>query len=168
MERRTLLKIGLLSGTVLTLAGGGLALWRPGLRDGQLTEAGREVFAAIARAVLDGTLPTEPGAHMAAVAAYLDRLDATLAGFAPATQAELGDLVTLLASPPGRLALVGLTVDWPLATTAQLQSMLQDLRLSSLALRQQTYHALRDLTNAAYFADPGSWPGIGYDGPLLV
>jgi hypothetical protein len=39
------------------------------------------------------------------------------------------------------------------------------MRLSSLALKQQGYHALRDLTNAAYFSDPTAWQRMGYPGP---
>ena len=39
------------------------------------------------------------------------------------------------------------------------------MRTSSLALRQQAYHALRDLTNAAYFADPQSWSAAGLSRP---
>ena len=37
-----------------------------------------------------------------------------------------------------------------------------------LALRQQAYHALRDLTNAAHYADPQIWALMGYPGPRAV
>ena len=33
---------------------------------------------------------------------------------------------------------------------------------------QQAYQALRDLTNAAWFADPEAWSAIGYPGPQAV
>jgi hypothetical protein len=46
--------------------------------------------------------------------------------------------------------------------------MLQGLRTSSLSLRQQVYHALRDLTNAAWFADAAAWSAIGYPGQRAV
>ena len=42
------------------------------------------------------------------------------------------------------------------------------MRTSRIGLRQQAYHALRDLTNAAYFADPQTWPLMGYPGPRAV
>ena len=51
---------------------------------------------------------------------------------------------------------------------ADVQRSLQDMRTSSLALRQQSYHALRDLTNAAFYADPSAWPLLGYSGPREV
>ena len=42
------------------------------------------------------------------------------------------------------------------------------MRLSTLALRQQAFHAMRDLINAAWFADPSTWAAIGYPGPRAV
>ncbi|MFY9514540.1 MAG: hypothetical protein WAQ05_26535, partial [Rubrivivax sp.] len=71
-------------------------------------------------------------------------------------------------TPPARTALIGLRPAWHEASLAELQTMLQDLRASRLALRQQVYHALRDLTNAAWFADAGAWAAIGYPGPMAV
>ena len=41
------------------------------------------------------------------------------------------------------------------------------MRESSLALRQQAFHALRDITNASYFADRSTWAAIGYPGPRV-
>jgi len=39
------------------------------------------------------------------------------------------------------------------------------MRVSGTTLRRQAYHALRDLTQAAYFSDPGTWAALGYPGP---
>jgi hypothetical protein len=168
MKRRTLLVVGVGAGTLLALAGGTLALLRPGLQDGRLSPAGREVFAAVAQAVLDTLLPADAAARAQAIQAHLGRLDDTIAGLPPALQAEIGELATLLASAPGRLALTGLATDWVQASTADVQAMLQRLRTSSLAVRQQVYHALRNLTNGAWFADASTWPAIGYPGPRSV
>lgn len=168
MKRRTLLIVGVGAGTLLALAGGTLALLRPGLQEGRLSPAGREVFAAVARGVLDSLLPADAVARAQAVQAHLDRLDNTIAGLPPPLQAEIGELATLLASAPGRLALTGLTTDWPQASNADIQAMLQRLQSSSLAVRQQLYHALRSLTNGAYFADASTWQAIGYPGPRPV
>lgn len=165
MQRRSLLKLGVAGAVVLAVAGGGLALLRPGLSGGRLSASGREVFEAVARAVLDGSLPTDATAQRRALDAHLQRLDDTVAGLPAAVRAELSDLLGLLAVAPGRLAFAGLATSWPDADVAALQVMLQDLRTSRLALRQQAYHALRDLTNAAYYADPGTWGLLGYPGP---
>lgn len=168
MKRRTLLVVGAGVGTLLALAGGTLALLEPGLRGGRLSAGGREMFAAVARGVLSDLLPADPAARAAAIEAHLGRLDDTFAGLPPPLQDEIQELVTLLASAPGRLALAGLRPTWAQADAAAVQAMLQDLRTSSLALRQQVYHALRNLTNAAWFADRSSWAAIGYPGPLPI
>lgn len=168
LRRRTLLAAGVTAGAALALAGGTLALLKPGLApDGRLAPAGREIFGAVARAVLAGLLPPPP-AQEAALAGLLDRLDATLQGLPPALQSEVGEMLALLASPPGRVLLAGLRSDWATADAAELTEMLQALRYSSLALRQQLYRALRDLVNAAWFADPAAWSPIGYPGPLKL
>lgn len=169
MQRRTLLKLGLASGATLALAGGGAALfYEPAWRDGRLTQTGRSVLGAVARGVLDGSLPAQAGPRQAALAAHLDRMDTTLRAMSPATQRDVGDLLSLLALLPGRLALAGLASDWPRADVAQIQAALQAMRSSRLALRQQAYHALRDLTHAAYFADSATWVRLGYPGPTKI
>lgn len=168
MQRRRLLQVGAVSALLLGAAGTGVALWRPGLQQGRLTSAGREVMAAVALAVLGPLLPAEGRARASALQAHLARLEATISGLPPALQAEVGQLLSLLATPPARLALTGLAHDWRSAPGAAVQAMLQDLRGSSLALRQQVYHALRDLNNAAHFADAAAWPAIGYPGPRVL
>lgn len=166
MQRRTLLQLGLGATAVLALAGGAVVLLRPTISDnGQLRAGAREVMHAVALAVLDGALPQDPAARQMALDEHLLRLAATIAAFPAPTQTELSQLLALLSAPPGRLALAGLSADWPEASVAQIQSALQGMRLSSLALKQQAYHALRDLTNAAYFSDPSAWMHLGYPGP---
>jgi len=168
MQRRTLLKLGIGAAAVLAVAGGGLALVRPGLVDGHMTPAARAVFRGVARGVLDGSLPADAASRDAALDAHLQRLDDTLVAFPAATQAEVSQLLALLASAPGRAAVAGLHRDWSEASPAEIQQALQDMRTSRLALRQQAYHALRDLTNAAYYADPQAWALLGYPGPRTV
>jgi hypothetical protein len=168
MQRRTLLKLGFASAAVLSVVGGGLALWHPGVQDARLTAAGRSVFAAIGRGVLDGALPSSLDARNAALRAQMDRLDVTIAGLSSATRSELSDLLALLASPPGRMTLAGLHTAWTDASAAEVQDALQGMRRSSLALRRQAYQALRDLTLAAYYADAATWTQLGYPGPIAI
>lgn len=168
MQRRTLLTLGVAGGALLTVVGAGLALLKPGLDLGRLTPAGRGVMAAIANAVLEDALPRETQARQAAVQSYLARVEGTIEGLPPQLQAELGELLTVLASAPGRRLLAGLGTDWPDASVVELQQALRDMRFSSLAMRQQAYHALRDLTHAAYFSHPDAWAYLGYAGQLPV
>lgn len=171
MQRRSWLKGGVVAGAVLALGGGAVALWRPGWSAGRLTPAGRELFEVIARVVLEGLLPdaaAAPAAYRAAMQAHLERVDATIAAFAPSIQAEIAELTALLLHPAGRYLLTGLGSDWSRAEMPALRQAMQGLRESRLALRQQAYHALRDLSNGAYFAGPETWPAIGYPGPRAV
>jgi hypothetical protein len=168
MQRRTLLKLGIGASVVLAVAGTGVALLQPGLRDGHLSMASNEVMRAVARAVLEGALPSETMPREQALDAHLLRLDAAIAAFPVPTRAELSQLLAVLASVPGRHALAGLSEPWSQAGVPDIQQALQSMRLSKLALRQQAYHALRDLTNAAYFSDPSAWAHLGYPGPMDI
>ncbi|MDM4766269.1 hypothetical protein [Pelomonas sp. SE-A7] len=169
MQRRGLLKLGLGAAVVLGLAGTGAALLlKPGLVDGgrKLSPAGRAVFAAVARAVFDGGLMKAE--DTARLNAFLDRVDASIAGLPDAVRAELSQLLSLLDTSAGRYALIGLKTDWAKASTAELAEVLEALRLSGSQTRQQVYHALRDLSSVAFFTDPANWSLAGYPGPREI
>ncbi len=168
MRRRTLLKAGLAGGVLLAVAGTGLALLQPARREGRLTETGRTLFTALAPAVLAGLLPAEAAARQQAVADLLPRVETAINGMPPAMQAEVDELLTIAGSSLGRLSLVGLASPWATASSEQIQSALRGMRDSSLALRQQAYHALRDLTNGGYFSDEATWAVLGYAGQRPV
>ncbi|CAN7538370.1 hypothetical protein [Polaromonas sp. LjRoot131] len=168
MQRRTLLKLGAASAAVLLVAGGTAALLQPGLAGGSLSASGREVFSAVGRAILDKTLPADDGARHIALNGLLGRIDALVQSLPPHAQAELSQLLALLASAAGRRTLAGLSQPWDESSIADIQQSLQDMRLSRLALRQQAYAALHDITAGAYFSDPASWPLLGYPGPMKI
>ena len=168
MQRRTLLKLGAASAAVLIVAGGAAALLQPGLKGGILSDSGREVFLAVGRAVLDKTLPADEGARQIALQGLLTRVDVLVQSLPAHAQAELSQLLALLASAAGRRTLAGLSQPWPEASVADIQHALQGMRFSALALRQQAYAALHDITAGAYFSDPSSWPLLGYPGPLKI
>jgi len=169
MKRRSLLKLGIASGVVLAVAGGSLALLKPGLlADGKLSPAARQLMRAVALAVFDGLLPAEAAAREARLAAHLDQLDANIAGFPPHLRGELSQLLSLLTSSGGRFTLTGLTSDWASASVADVQASLQAMSLSSLGLKQQIYHALRDLSSLVFFSNAASWQLVGYPGPREI
>jgi hypothetical protein len=168
MQRRTLLTLGAAASVVLLVAGGTAALMQPGMKQGALSASGREVFFAVGSAVLDKTLPADQGARQIALNGLLGRIDALISALPAHAQSELSQLLSLLASAPGRRALGGLGTPWPEASIADVQEALQGMRLSSLALRQQAYAALHDITAGAYFSEPSSWPLLGYPGPVKI
>ncbi len=168
MKRRHLLAVGGAAATLLAVAGTAAIWWRPARVDGRLQLEAQVMLSRVAEAVLDTLLPAEPDLRAQALSKHLARLEATVAGMPPALQAEVDQLFTLLLAPPGRSLLLGLPSPWEQARVAELQQAMQALRTSQLALRQQVFHALRDLTNAVYFADPDTWAVLGYPGPRAV
>jgi hypothetical protein len=168
MQRRKLLVVGAATGVLLTIAGGALALLRPARIEGRLSPGSSAVMAAIAQTVLDGFLPADATARAAQVQSHLSRLQATIAGFPPALQGEVDELLAMLAHPAGRLALFGMAAGWHEAKPDELHAAMRSLQSSAAALRQQVFHALRDLTNAAFFADAGTWAQVGYPGPRAI
>lgn len=168
MQRRSLLGLGLAGGLVLAAAGGGAAwlLRTPAWHRGQLSPDARVLLTAVAMSVLDGSLPEQGHAQREpALRAHLDRFTGTLAALSPSTQAEVDQLLTLLHTAPGRRLLAGLAHPWQEAPRQAVDAALQAMRVSGSMIRRQAYHALRDLTQAAYFSDPGTWAALGYPGP---
>ncbi len=168
MQRRSLLKLGAASAVALVVFGTTAALMQPGLEDGKLSARARTLFTALGAALLDGSLPAQEPARRAAIDGLLERIDILVQALPPHAQAELSQLLALLATSPGRLGVAGLTDDWAKAGIADLQQALQSMRTSSLGLRQQAYHALHDIVGGAYFSDAGTWAQLGYPGPVPI
>lgn len=169
MRRRRWLQWGALGTVVVVTAGIGIALTTPkGLAQGRLSAPAREVLAAVARAVLDGRLPAATNERAAALQAHLQRFESTVAAFPRGVQDEIGELLMLLGTTPGRFGLAGLREDWSTASTSAIQQALQGMRESTLTPRVQAYHALRDLTHAAHYADAAHWTELGYPGPRAL
>jgi hypothetical protein len=167
-SRRTLLRFGVTGALLLAAAGAarGQNEYRPADGSGTLQvlrEADREVLAAITPAILAGTAAT--GSSLAAAIGSIDR---AVAGLPPHLQEEVGQLLALLASWPGRRWVAGVVAPWREASVAEVSAFLERWRFSRWALLQQGYHALHDLVLAAWYARPGSWAAIGYPGPPEV
>lgn len=159
-RRRTFLKSGL-TGAVL-LAAGATASWLVG-RDAAADR--REVLDAIIPVVLDGALPESGATREAALRRANDSVVLAIEALSPAAQDELAQLFALLAIPPTRLALAGLTHRWRDASTAELAALLQGWRTHRLALLRGAYQALHDLVAGSWYAEAAQWPAIGYPGP---
>jgi hypothetical protein len=168
MQRRRLLALGAVSAAVLVIGGGSLALLQPGLHEARLSPGGRDVFSAVGRAILDGSLPAQPAAAQVALDGLIERIDALVSALPPHAQAELSQLLSLLASSGGRRMLAGLSPSWTDASVPELQQALQAMRVSGISLRQQAYHALHDIVGGAYFSDAQTWGPIGYPGPVRI
>lgn len=167
LSRRKLLTLGIASAAALAVGGGAAALLRPVWAQGKLLPDGRTVMAAVATALLEGTLPQDGAARSAALSGLMQRVEGALNAFPSRTQAEFAQLLALLSHPWSRVAL-GMSTEWARAAPPEIAAWLQSQRLSSVSLKQQTYHALHDLTLAAWFSDKAAWKAIGYELPVVA
>jgi hypothetical protein len=166
--RRQFLKHGVAGSLLLAAAGvtRGQSGYRPatGHEPVQiLSSEDRNVLAAIVPAILAGTAATSQP-----IEAIVGSVDRAVAGLPPHLQGEVGQLLALLASWPGRRWIAGVASPWQEASREEVTAFLERWRLSRWALLQQGYHALHDLVLAAWYARPDSWPAIGYPGPPEV
>jgi len=88
-----------------------------------------------------------------------------VAQLSPAAQREVGELLSLLTLAPTRGLATGVWSDWAEASVQDVTAFLERWRHSRIGLLQSGYHALHDLVLGAWYADPQSWPSIGYAGP---
>lgn len=168
IKRRSFLKLGIGAAVVLAVAGGAVAMLKPGLIDKQLSPASRQLMARIAQAMLAGTLAADGAAQQKALDALLERMNSFFASLPDHVVAELSQLLGLLATAAGRRGIVGLSSGWDEATVEQVTNALQSMRESGMELRQQAYLGLHDIVCAPYFSGDESWAILGYPGPIAV
>ncbi|MCC6198177.1 MAG: hypothetical protein IT518_27305 [Burkholderiales bacterium] len=166
MSRRTFITAGLVGAAALVAAGWLRGPYAPGsgVPRRALDADGEALFGAVAPVLLAGALPAGAEAR-AALDEVLDGIDRAIAGLSPAARAELAQLVALLSLPPVRLGLARISPSWREAAPADVRAFLDRCRASSTLLLRATYDALHQLTFAAWYGNPKSWPAIGYPGP---
>ncbi len=123
------------------------------------------MLGAVSNAMLDGALPAAGEPRRRLVALTVDGIASEVAGLAPATQREVGELFGLLVVAPARMLLAGVGKPWREASVADVGEFLESWRTSRLGLLQGAYAALHDLTFGAWYARPDTWEAIGYPGP---
>lgn len=171
ISRRQFLQVGVAGGLVLTLANSLKTRANP--RDSALGSLDFKALdnrdaaciAAIASAILAGSLPEESSARQIAINEVVEAFDRTIMGLSPAIQAEVRQLLSLLTLGFTRRFVVGLGDDWPNTSQADIHAFLERWRHSRFALLQQGYQALVRVTLACWYGNPLSWGAIGYRGP---
>jgi hypothetical protein len=95
-------------------------------------------------------------------------VDTAIAGLPPTVQSEVRDLLGLLTFPVTRRIVAGVLKPWLEAAPDDIAAFLERWRTSSFALLRTAYRALQELTTAAWYGNPASWPRISYPGPPAV
>ena len=168
LSRRRLLKAGLAGGALLAIAGGAAWFARRAMDRGSPRALDRDAAAivrAIVPAMLAGALPGNGPPLAAAVDETVAGVDRAIAGLPPAVRAEIAQLFALLALAPGRRVFAGVASPWNEASADEVDAFLRAWQSSGWALKRTAYDALHQLVIAAWYANPRSWPAIGYPGP---
>jgi hypothetical protein len=170
ITRRKFLKAGAMGALVLATARLGWIEPAAEEADGtapipMLGAGARKVLGAIVPVMLAGALPIDPTSRSERVTATVAGVDRAIAGLPSHAQADLHDLFVLLAFAPSRWLLAGVRRPWGESSADEVAAFLQRWRASGWTLKQQAYLALHELVFAAFYADPASWPAIGYPGP---
>jgi hypothetical protein len=130
-----------------------------------LTPDAALIVRALAPALLDGALPDDAAERDAAIARTVAAVGAAIEGLPPETREELATLFALLASMPVRIFVARMGGAWRDASIAEANGFLVRLQKSRWSVKRSAYDALHQLTFAAWYADPKTWPAIGYPGP---
>jgi len=167
ISRRTFITTGLLGAAALATA---QWLRGPHAPPGDasllvLDADAQAILGAIVPVMLAGALPVAAEARRQAVADTVRGIDVAVSGLSPNSQDELRQLFALLALPPARVAIARVSAPWPQASETDVRACLDRFRGSSLSLLRSAYGALHQLTFAAWYGNPASWPPIGYPGP---
>jgi hypothetical protein len=115
--------------------------------------------------MLAGALPPDSAAREAAIAEILQGIDATMEHEPPAVRDEIHELFGLLTLGPTRVLVAGIWSSWDRASEAEIHEFLAGWQKSRFALLRSAYVGLNNLITAAWYANPASWPRIGYPGP---
>ena len=157
--RREFLKTGLAGGVLLNIAG----CTRPSADGGRTM-----VLTAVIPVMLAGALPADGAGQPELIGRTVAGVERAIAGLAPATQNEIGELFDLLAFPLTRMLAAGIWSPWPQATPQAIGNFLESWRHSRFDLLKSGYAALHDLIFGAWYARPDTWAAIGYPGPPKV
>jgi hypothetical protein len=168
--RRRFLQAGVAGAALLALAGG-VAWFRRRTEAAASAPAldadARAVIRAVAPSLLAGALPA--GAERAsALDETVAAVDVAVAGLPPAARRELAELFALLSLGAGRRLVAGVAAPWTDASRDEVDAFLEAWRSSAWSLKRTAYDALHQLVLAAWYANPRSWPAIGYPGPPVL
>ncbi|HEY9102681.1 hypothetical protein [Chitinimonas sp.] len=173
MNRRQLLKTGVAGAALLGVARLAYGPLQPdplypassGASFQVLDAQSRTALAAIARVMLKGALPSVPAEYAVALEEVVLGCDKAIASLPGTVQQEVRDLLAILNGRLSRRWLVGVTRDWSSASDEDIAHFLTRWRYSSLSLMRSGYQALHQIIFAAWYGNPRSWVGIGYQGP---
>lgn len=169
INRRQLLKFGLLGSLVLATTGGVAGLYHgftritPASGFIHLRDSDLPMLRRLVPVLLEGALPADN--PTAAVEATLRGLDNSLHHLSPSMRKQSLQLFDLLSLHATRGPTTGIWGSWEEASTTDIQHFLQRWENSRLALLRQGHGALSKAVLLVWYSLPESWAQCGYPGP---
>lgn len=169
INRRQLLKFGLLGSLVLAATGGVAGLYHgftritPASGFIHLRDSDLPMLRRLVPVLLEGALPADN--PTAAVEATLRGLDNSLHHLSPSMRKQSLQLFDLLSLDLTRGAATGVWRSWENATSEQVANFLSRWEHSRLALFRQGYGALNQAILLVWYGQPLAWAHCGYPGP---
>ena len=171
LDRRSLLKTGLLGSALLATAGlgatlGGCSAGGPAGGYLVLRPADLPLLRALIPVLLHGAV--ESAQMPQAVAATVQSLDRNLAHFSPEMLKLTVQLFDVLSLPLTRGPLTGVWGRWENASAAEIRAFLARWEDSALDLLRMGHSSLLQLVLMAWYTRPQAWAHCGYPGPPTV
>ncbi|EIK54943.1 hypothetical protein YO5_19307 [Stutzerimonas stutzeri TS44] len=171
LNRRGLLRIGLLGGALLTTSGlaaslSGCSRELPATSFAMLRPSDLPLLRRLIPVLLAGAVATPDAPQV--VEGTLSSLDRNLQQLSPALAAQVLQLFDLLSLPLTRGPLTGIWGSWEAASDQAMQDFLQRWQNAPLALQQQGHAVLLQLVLMAWYGRPEAWAQCGYPGPPTV
>jgi hypothetical protein len=161
IDRRSILKYGLIGAAVLATGGVALTLQPTVLRAPKAPlECFDDVEYAILWALVSRLAP--PDADALDIAGKLDK---TFAAADLGTQAEFKQVLRLIENGLPGLFLDGRPRPFSAASPDVQDTTLERWRTSRISVRRTAFKAINQLIGAAYYASPETYAAVGYPGP---
>ncbi len=166
-KRRWFLKTALAIGAVGATFGG-LVFWHRGLKDGKLTEHGRDVFTGLAIGFVGPMLPKDPAQRATILEGHLRNVERFLGAMPQVLQVEVNAVAGLLGNMPTRKMLTGMGSKWTQASEEEIGEAIEYMRLHPLPSNRLTYQVVRAVTLMSFFSQSDHWSLTGYPGPVEI
>jgi hypothetical protein len=171
LNRRSLLKIGLMGSAFLATAGltaslSGCSADRPKAGFAVIRESDLPFLNALIPVMLTGAVTAQKMPQ--AVAGTLTSLDYSLNHVSPELLKLTVQLFDVLAMPITRGPLTGVWGSWENASAADVQAFLDRWQNSSIGLLKMGHASLLQLVMMSWYSRAESWAHCGYPGPPTV
>lgn len=167
MTTRRNVLIGLFGGGAFVAAAGGLAWCTVGydLGPGEVPVALTVKEYVVARSIVEALVPGGSGLPSGVDLHIPQRLDEELWAAPDAIAADLKAALLVVEHAPPLLAFAG---RFSSLAVPERQACLRAMLASNRDVFVQVVIAFKQMAHLFYYADPGAWTAIGYDGPWVA